>query len=84
MALYHKIKWDVKNGFALVLQFLGTDSNPMTHETWQSGQAIVVRVDIRLKTFIEKIAILAGDISCPTIGGTYGTYSKYERNAHIP
>ena len=34
-----------------------------------------------------KIAILVGDIrsrSCPNIGGTYGTYSKYKRNAHIP
>jgi hypothetical protein len=38
----------------ILLLFLGTDLNPMTHETWQSGQAIVVRVEIHLKTFIEK------------------------------
>ena len=78
--------WDNFSTLYLRLEslFLGTDSYPMTHETWQSGQAIVVRVEILLKTFIEKIAILAGDISFPTNGGRYGTYSKYERNAHIP
>ena len=34
------------------ITILGTDLDPMTHETWQSGQTIMVRVEIRLKTFI--------------------------------
>ena len=48
--------------------FLGTDSYPMTHETWQSGQAIAFRVEISLKTFIEKKRKYEEDFLCVVLG----------------
>ena len=62
--------WDNFSTLYLRLEslFLGTDSYPMTHETWQSGQAIAFRVEISLKTFIEKIRKYEEDFLCVVLG----------------
>ena len=34
--------------------FLGPDSIPMTHETWQSSKASMIGIEIRFKIFIKQ------------------------------
>ena len=48
--------------------FLGPDSNPMTHETWLSSASSMIGIEMRFKTFIKTKYEIKGIFHCVVLG----------------